>query len=135
MNLGQEKARNVLDAVADIGRLAVALEVFQHVGLGNRNVDAFQVKQILDIADGTIRDNRQDTQVGRVIEHFTDLCCKPNERAFEQAASQADGPFVHPLNRWAFTHEHGFRNRLRRRFTRCLSCARFHRDHEARDQS
>ena len=105
VHLSQEEADDVIDPVADIARFAVTLEIVEHIGLRDGDIDALQIQKVFDVADRAVRYDGQNAQVGRVVEYIADLGRKADERAFEQTAREADGPLVHALDRSTFTDE------------------------------
>jgi len=58
---------HVLNAALKIGRFALGAKIFEHVGLGDRRVDATQVQQIVEIGRRAIRYDRQNPQVVAVV--------------------------------------------------------------------
>ena len=52
-----------LIALVDVGDLLDRLEVLEHVGMGDGDVDALEVEQVLDVVGGTRRDDGQHAQV------------------------------------------------------------------------
>ena len=77
-----------------LGDLLHVLEVVEHVGIGDRKVDALQIDEVGDVADGAVADDRQHAQIVAVVERLAEVGGILGERALEQAAGEADGPVV-----------------------------------------
>jgi hypothetical protein len=70
------------------------LEMVENVGVGDGEIDTLQIDQVRDVADGTVRHDRQDAQVVGVIERLAEVGGILREGAFEQSAGHADRPVV-----------------------------------------
>ncbi len=64
------------------------------IGVDDREIDAAQVEQRVQVLGRPARDDGQDMQVRAVIDHARHLRGQPERRAFDQAGRQADGPGV-----------------------------------------
>ena len=87
-------AGDVVDALLDVGDLLDRLEVLEHVGIGEGDVNALQVKQVLDVVGGAVGDHRDHAQLVAVVEIAGYLGPEADERALRQAAGETDRPIV-----------------------------------------
>ena len=94
MELALEHGDHVVDAPLDARDLLDVLEVIQHVGIGDRKVDALQIDEVGDVADRAVADDRQHAKLSRVVERLAEVGGIFGERALEQAAGETDGPVV-----------------------------------------
>jgi hypothetical protein len=69
-------------ASLDVGYLLDRLEVLEYVGVGDRHIDALQIKEITNIVRRPGRHDRQHTKLATLVEIASDLGCKRKERAF-----------------------------------------------------
>ena len=81
-------------ALVDVGDALHRLEMLEHVGVGDRDVDALEIEQVLDVVGGALRDDGQHAQILGVVDVAGDLGGEAKERAFGQAAGKADRPVV-----------------------------------------
>ena len=58
----------------------------QHVGIRDGKIDALQIDQVSDVTDGSVADDRQNTQVVGVVEGLAEIGSVAHERALEQSA-------------------------------------------------
>ena len=100
-------AGDEVDALVDVGDLLDRPEVLEHIGIGEGDVDALEIEQVLDVVGGAVGDHGNDAQLVPVIEIARDFRAEADEGAFGQAAGEADGPVVDLCNRLAFSDRGG----------------------------
>ena len=115
MHFRNRQADDVIDPIVEIGNFPVSAEIVKHVGLGDRDVNLLQIKQIVEVGRGTVGDDRDDAQVVAVVEHFCQLVGERHVGARELPASNPDGPIVlaQPHCRITAPFLQRFRHRLR----------------------
>ena len=64
------KAGDVANPIADAAMDATILDIGEHVGLDDREVDALEIEQVGDVLDRPVAGDRQDAHARRrVVEH------------------------------------------------------------------
>ena len=94
MHLIDVERADVTNSVLDVGEGAVADEFVEHVGRRDRDVDALEIKQVLDVAESPVGHHRQHAQVRSVVQDLGHFGCKTDVGAFEQPAGDADRPLI-----------------------------------------
>src|SRR5579871_1491854 len=62
--------------------------------MSDGDIDSLQVKQIGDVFDSSVGDNRQDAKILAVIERFCELGCKTDKAPLEEAGRDSNSPIV-----------------------------------------
>src|SRR5258708_11170280 len=94
VQLGDGQANDVLDARVQVGRLALRTKVLKDIRLGECDVDATQVEQVLQVGRGAARYSGQHAQLVAVVEHFSEFVGEAQIGAVHVAARNADRPVV-----------------------------------------
>ena len=88
MQFRREEIEQVGDATPDLRYLNLVL--FERVGIDDRRIDAAQVQQRIQIFRGASGDDRQDVQIGPIVDNPGHLGGKANRRTLKQAAGETD---------------------------------------------
>ena len=86
VHVAQEHRDDVVHALVDAGDLLDVLEVVENVGIGDGEVDALQIDEVGDVADGAVADDRQHAQIIAVVERLAEVGGILGEGALEQSA-------------------------------------------------
>jgi hypothetical protein len=97
MQLGREQIEHVVDLVLNVRHLVLVL--VERVRIDDRDIDAAQIEQRIDIFRRPARDNRQDVHVVPVVDNPRHLRGKTDRRAFQKSRGKADRPGVDGLPR------------------------------------
>ncbi len=69
----EEHRDDVVHPLFDAGDLLHVLEVIEHVGIGDRKVDALQVHKVGHVSDRAVADDRQHAHVVAVIQRLAEI--------------------------------------------------------------
>src|SRR5262249_31462864 len=94
MDLGDWKAQQILDALVKVRKLRLGAEILEEVDLGDGDVNAAQIEQILEVRGRAARHDRQDPHLVTVIDDSSDLLGEAHERPIEHTADETHGPCV-----------------------------------------
>ena len=89
---------DVAHSLLDVCKRAGFDEFVEHVGRGDRHVDALQIEQVFDIAESPVSHHRQHAQVRSVVQDLGHFRGETNIRAFEQSAGDADRMLIRFLH-------------------------------------
>ena len=95
VQLRREEIEQVGDVAPDFRELDPVL--FQRVGIDDRQIDAAQIEQRIQVLRRAARDDGQDVQIVPVIDDAGHLRRQTQRRALDQAGSEADRPGVYLL--------------------------------------
>src|SRR5713101_4417636 len=94
VELGDRKTDDVADPVLQMRRLALRTEIFEDIRLGERDVDAAKVEQVIQVGGGATCYDGKHAQLVAVVEHFSELVGPAQVGAVHEAAGDADRPVV-----------------------------------------
>ena len=106
VHVAEEHRDDVVHTLVDAGDLLHVLEIVEHVGVGNRKIDALQIDEISDVADGAIADDRQHAQIIAVVECLAEVGGILGEGALEQSARESYRPIVDACRLVGFLDAH-----------------------------
>ena len=85
---------DVADALGDVGVQVLLAAEAQHVRLDDANVDAAQIEQVDDVLHRSLADDRQDAQLGGLVENGSEIAGDADVGAVDAARDDGDSALI-----------------------------------------
>src|SRR5262245_51076824 len=135
MNLGDRKAQQILDALVEVRKLPLRAEIFEEIDLGDGDVNAAQIEQVLEVRGRAARHDWQNPHLIAVIDYSSDLLGEAHERAIEPTTDKAYGPCIPGLVKDGFRIATRQQLLLGNRLTDSWSSPGYSSEHQSQEAS